>query len=88
MLCLIVLQMMRRRGCENKLVNALHDLLSQVFWGQIGLMMALLDVATGRVEIDTCMTRWRDFYHRLSRRVNRTVYVDWAVDPRTAEWSD
>jgi hypothetical protein len=42
------------------------------------LILALYtNVATGRVEIDMCMTRWRDFYHR-------TVWTGLAVDPRTA----
>jgi hypothetical protein len=50
--------------------SALQDLvLSKVFWGQM-IDSSTIDVATGRVEIDMCMTRWRDFYHRTS--------MDWA----------
>jgi hypothetical protein len=63
-------------GVRTNWYSALQDLLSKVFWGQM-IDSSTIDVATGQVEIDMCMTRWRDFYHR-------TVWTGLAVDPRTA----
>jgi hypothetical protein len=36
-----------------------------------------IDITSGRVEVDVCMHRWRDFYHR-------TVWHGLASDPLTA----
>jgi hypothetical protein len=48
-------------GVRTNWYSALQDLLSKVFWGQM-IHSSTIDVATGQVEIDMCMTRWRDFY--------------------------
>jgi hypothetical protein len=46
-------------GVRTNWYSALQDLLSKVFWGQM-IDSSTIDVAAGRVEIDMCMTRWRD----------------------------
>jgi hypothetical protein len=40
-------------------------------------MIDTIDVAMGRVEVDMCMARWREFYHS-------TVWSGLAADPRIA----
>lgn len=56
--------------------SALTDLLHKVFWAE-DIDSATIDVVTGRVEVDLCLTRWRDFYHR-------SVWHGLAPDPLTA----
>lgn len=63
-------------GVRNNWYSTLQSLLSRVFWGE-SIDSTTIDVATGRVEVDMCMTRWRDFFHR-------TVWLGMAADPRTA----
>jgi Reverse transcriptase (RNA-dependent DNA polymerase) len=63
-------------GGRQNWYSTLQSLLSHVSWGEL-IDSATIDVAIGRVEVDVCMTRWRDFYHR-------TVWHGMAADPRTA----
>jgi hypothetical protein len=63
-------------GVTKNWYSALQGLLSKVFWGEV-IDSTTIDVANGRVEVDMCMTRWREFYHR-------TVWNGLVADPRRA----
>jgi hypothetical protein len=64
-------------GVRTNWYASLQDLLSKVFWGEI-IDYNTTDAATGRVEVDICMARWRESYH------STTVWSGLPADPRTA----
>jgi hypothetical protein len=73
-------------GVRTNWYSALQDLLlyvtAKVFWGQM-IDSSTIGVATGRVEIDMCMTRWRDFYHHTVCH-----WVGGGPTHRPDRWSD
>jgi hypothetical protein len=64
-------------GVRNNWYSSLQDVLSKVFWGEM-IDSNTIDPATGRVEVDMCMARWREFYYN-------TVWSGLAADPRYGE---
>ena len=62
-------------GATQNWYSTLQGILSKVFLGEID--STIIDVAIGRVEVDICMSRWRDFFHR-------TVWSGLVADPRAA----
>jgi hypothetical protein len=56
---------MRQQGLEPTGTGMHHcriSVVNKVFLGEM-IDSSTIDAATGRVEVDMCMARWREFYH-------------------------